>query len=184
MTNRMRIALFVTTAAIASVCVWFLFRPPPKVDSVAGLARYYGVSEETIQNVARAYKVPPEEIGSYGELPFPVNYIQHVLGWAWDQPEHPTIYRSEIEALVTGYVSRCDLEDTITLYLFYSDWLRPKTWSHGEALPMKIVYELDVSQKGIRDDQVVQDITYYDLGDSGGWPWEQVAPVCVPPGRY
>jgi hypothetical protein len=142
------------------------------------------VDEKAIEEVAQAYGVPPEEVGSYGKGPFPVNYMEHVLGWVWDQPQHPTIYRSEVEALMTGYVSRCDLEDTITLYLFYSDWLRPKTLFHGQALPIEVSYELDLDREGVHDDQVLQDITYYELRDSGGLLWEQVAPHCVPSARY
>lgn len=184
MSRWMRLLLFVTIVAIIGGCTWLLFRPPIAVDSVAGLARYYGVDREVVEEVVRAYEVPLESVGSYGEQPFPVNYIAYTLGWTWDQPQHPTVYRSEIEALVTGYISRCDLEDTVTLYLFYSDWLSPKTFFHGEALPLKVSYELEMGQDGARSDQIVQNITFYDLSDSGGLVWEQVAPHCIPPARY
>jgi hypothetical protein len=95
-------------------------------NSVAYLAEDYGVSKESVEAVAHAFGVDPTDLARYGDEPFPLNYIRHTLGWALDQSDHPKIYRTEIDALMTGYVSRCDLENTVTLYLFYSDWLRPK----------------------------------------------------------
>jgi hypothetical protein len=179
-----RILLALIMLAIIGCCVWFLFRSPPDVDSITGISQYYGVSEETVGDFVRAYGVDPTDIASYGEEPFPLNYIRYTLGWNQDPSNRPTVTRAEIDALVTGYVSRCDLDDTSTLYLFYSDWLRPKTLFRGEALPIEIIYEHDVTRDGIRSDQVVESISMYYIGDSGGWPWEQVAPHCDPPAKY
>ena len=180
-----KIAIIIISLPVICICVACLLSSQPVEDnSRAYFRRYYGVSEETVRAVARAYGVDPGDLASYGGRPFPLNYIEHTLGWAWDQPRHPTIYRAEIEALVTGHVSRCDLGDTATLYLFYSDWLSPKTLFHGEALPMEVSYELDVTRAGMRDDQIVQAITFYNVGDSGGLPWEGIAPGCEPPARY
>lgn len=180
-----RIILGTMMALATCSCVWLFVRQSAATDSVSGLARHYGVGTEVVEGVARAYGVDPESVGSYGERPFPINYIEHELGWAWDQTQHPILYRSDIDALVTGYMSRCDLEDTITLYLFYSDWLSPKTLFHGEALPMEVSYQLDPSQEGVRSDQIVQYITFHDLGDnSSGWTWAPIAPICVPQARH
>jgi hypothetical protein len=179
-----RAKVVVGIAIVAAGGIWILARPPAKHNSVAFLARRYGVSKDSVRDVAHAFGVDPENMASYGERSFPGNYIEYTLGWKWDQAKHPTVYRAEIEALMTGYVSRCDIEDTITIYLFYSDWLRPKTLFRGEALPIEIFYELDVAQDGVRSDHVVQDIAFYSVGDSGGWPWEQVAPHCDPPAKY
>jgi len=179
-----RIVIVPLVLVVIVGCIWCLAKPSSPHNSVAYLARTYGVSKETVLTVVHAYKVNPDELYSYGESPFPVNYIEHTLGWTWNQAEHPTIYRSEVEALVTGYISRCDLSSTTTLYLFYSDWLRPKALFRGEALPMEVTYELDPEQSGMQDDQIVQSITFYFLSDSGGLPWEQVAPICDPPARY
>jgi hypothetical protein len=137
-----------------------------------------------IENLAQIHGLESEDIATYEKGLFPVNYIEHALGWAWDQPEHPTIYRRDVESVVKGYVSRCDWMDTSTLYLFYSDWLSPKTIFHGEALVMEVSYQWDVTREGMRDDQVVQSIGVYFLSDSGGLPWEGIAPHCKPPARY
>jgi hypothetical protein len=159
-------------------------QPPAEGNSVYSLARCYGVSKESVEAVAHAFGVDPSDLARYGDQPFPLNYIQYTLGWSPHQSNHQKIYRYEVDALMTGYVSKCDLADTVTLYLFYSGRLRPKTLFQGEALPLEVLYELDTTQDGIRDDQVVQSFTFYELSDSGGWPWEEVAPHCDPSAKY
>jgi hypothetical protein len=178
-----RISLVIVVAILMLVCACILLGPPGKRNSVASIAWRHRVSGADVEAVAHAYGIKPEDLGTYGQRPFPVNYIEYRLGWQWDQPEKPTVYRGEIDALMTGYVTKCDLADTATAYLFYSDWLSPSLW-RGHALPVVVGYELDITLDGIRPDQVVQDITYYSLSDSGGWLWDQVAPHCDPPARY
>jgi hypothetical protein len=69
--------------------------------------------------------------------------------------------------------------------LFYSDWLRKNNAAHGEALVLDIVYELDVTKEEQFDDQVVEQINFYEGGsDSLGRIRERVAPKCVPPAKY
>jgi len=158
--------------------LWILVRPPVKVNSVAGLARYYGVSKETVLGVAHAYGVDPQDLDNYGPQPFPVNYIMHEL-------DKPGVTRAQVEALVTGYVSKCERDNRWTVYLFYSDWLEPKTlFRREEALPLEIYYELDPIQDRTRDDQIVQRIQWYILGDSGGAIGPYVGPHCNPPVKY
>jgi hypothetical protein len=170
---------------VVCICVVCTLSSQPVEDnSFAYFKRYYGVDKEAVMEVAQAYAVKPEDIAKYGTQAFPISYIGHALGWVWGQPEHPTIYRRDVEAVVKGYVSRCDWIDTSTLYLFYSDWLSPKTIFHGEALVMEVSYQMDVAKQGIRDDQVVQSIGTYILSDSGGLPWKGIAPDCKPPARY
>jgi hypothetical protein len=180
-----KIALIIIGLPVLCICAtcWLSMRPVEN-NSFAYFERYYGVDEKTVAEVAQAYGVKPQDMTSYGEMPFPINYIEHTLGWAWDQPEHPIIYRRDVESVVKGYVSKCDWIDTSTLYLFYSDWLNPHTIFHGEALVMEVGYELDATQEGIRDDQVLQNITFYSLGDSGGMRWKGIAPICEPPARF
>jgi len=176
--------LLVLSASIVCGCSSRLGGARDTLNSVPNLARHYAVSEQTVRDLAHAYGVDPSDLAAYGEAPFPVNYVQHAFNWKWNQAEHPTIYRARIEAFMTGYVSRCEVSDTETLYLFYANRLRPATRSEAEALPMGIVYQLDVTQQGTYDDQVVAQITYYDLRDSGGLLWEHVAPICDPPAKY
>lgn len=175
-------AMLVLVAILSCTCV--PTQPPIEPNSVWYLARVYGVSEESVEAVAHAFGVDPGDLARYGNHPFPLNYIRHTLGWSQHQSNELEIHRADVDALMTGYVSRCDLADTATLYLYYSDRLRPKTLSQGEALPLSVSYELDTTQDGIRDDQVVENITYYELSDSGGWPWDKVAPHCEPPAKY
>lgn len=86
MNRWVKILLLVAVVTVISGCAWLLFRPPIATDSVAGLARYYGVDKKAVEEVARAYGVPPENVAIYGEWPFPINYIEYTLGWAGDQP--------------------------------------------------------------------------------------------------
>ena len=72
MSRKMAIVLLMTVLVGG---LWILVRPPVKVNSVAGLARYYGVSKETVLGVAHAYGVDPQDLDNYGPQPFPVNYI-------------------------------------------------------------------------------------------------------------
>jgi hypothetical protein len=188
MSDRERTVLLMILAVLSLACVlactWVFLGPVPSRDSISGIAAYHGVSEESVRVVARAYGVDPRDIASYGEKPFPVNYLEHALGWQGEQAETPVVHRKEVESLVTGYVSRCEIADTITLYLYYSSRLRPKTLFKGEALPVEVSYKLDPQRNGIHDDQVLEQITFYEINDSGGWSWEQVAPNCVPPAAY
>jgi hypothetical protein len=178
-----RISLVIVVGMLLFVCACIVLGPVARRNSVLSIAWRHRVSRAAVEAVAHAYGIKQEDLDTYGQRPFPVNYIEHRLGWQWDQPEKPTIPRAEIDELMRGYVTKCDLADTATAYLFYSDWLSPSLL-RGHALPVVIGYALDVTQDGIRPEQVVQQITFYNLGDSGGWPWKQVAPRCDPPARY
>lgn len=174
------LVLIVTTMAVVIMCIspWL----PVKENSFAYFDRYHGVDRETVTAVGEAYGVAPGDFPEYGSDPFPVNYIVKELGL--DRPEHSVVYRSDVDSAVKGYVSRCDTTDIGTYYLFYTDWLSPRTLSHGEALVMVVIYELDVARPGMRDDQVVASIAMRFISDSGGPDWEKVAVKCDPPARY
>ncbi len=183
MNRRNRILLLVIVMVAGGILI--LVRPPAKYNSVMYLARRYGVGKSDVQDVANAYGVDPKDLATFGQQPFPINYIGHTLGLpGWEQSRPSIVRRSEVEAFVTGYVSRCDLDEMTTLYLFYSDWLRPKTPFHGEALPMEIAYESDPNRSGTWDDQVAKHIQFYDVSDSGGLLWANVALTCNPPAKY
>ena len=98
---------------------------PVEDNLVAEFRKYYGTSKEELEAVGGVYGVELDDFSDYGPQPFPINYISHALGR--DRPEPPTVYRSDIDSIVKGYVSRCELSDTSTIYLFYSDRLSPKS---------------------------------------------------------
>lgn len=180
---KIRVRFILISVVLMSITVMTTCTKPPEDHSVEYFEYYFGVDRKAVNGVAEAYGVSLESFSAYGESgPFPINYIRNEL--KWDQHPRPTVYRADINDVVRGYTSRCEVSDTQTLYLFYSDWLSPKTSSHGEALVLSVSYELDVTRPGIHDDQVVSRITYYDVGDSGGLAWERVAPQCIPPARH
>ena len=121
MSDRERTLLLTILAVLGlgcvSACVWLFLKPLPSRNSVSDLAKYHGVSQESIRVVARAYGVNPKDIAIYGENPFPVNYIGYALGWKWDSTNNRVVHRKDIESLVTGYTSKCEIADTTTLYL-------------------------------------------------------------------
>jgi len=174
------ILALVFTVACLLPCI--LTSLPVEDNSVGYFRTYYGTSKEDLEAVGRAYGVELDDFSDYGPQPFPINYIVHALGQ--DQPEPPKVSRADVNSVVTGYVSKCELSDTNTIYLFYSDRLGPKSLIDGEALIMSILYKLDSAQAGIRDGRGLQSIQWYIVGDSGGWDWERVAPQCDPPARY
>jgi hypothetical protein len=173
--------VFVVLTLVEALTACRVFQSPEE-HTIEYFEYHYGVDREAVLEVAEVYGVSPESFSAYGDSPFPINYVKSELGW--EQPTRLTVHRSDINAVVRGYTTRCEVSDTQTLYLFYSDWLSPKTRSHGEALVMSVSYELDVARAGVRDDQEVREITYYNVGDSGGLVWERVAPQCVPPARH
>jgi hypothetical protein len=89
-----------------------------------------------------------------------------------------------VENTIKGYITKCELSSNETLYLFFSNWLSPKTIIHGEALVLSVFYELTPEKPGRYPEQVVEHIQVYDVGDSGGLLWGLVAPDCNPPARY
>ena len=148
---------------------------PVEPNSLMAFKRYYGVNEDAVAEVSAVYGIPVEDFPKYGLRPFPANYIKHTLGWDLERAERPIVYRQEIEALVKGYVSRCDSEQN-TIYLFYSDWLRPHNLFHNEAMVIEVTY---------RQDQTLESFHVYGAGSSdGGWSREIVAPTCDPPAKY
>lgn len=179
-----RLILAVTSMVLATTFLCMLTRSPTEDNSLAYFKKYYGADEEIIHAVAHAYQINPDKISDYGPEPFPVNYIKHKLGWDWRQREHPVIQRSEIDSLVKGYISKCETDNAATLYLFYSDWLSPRTREHGEALVLEISYRLDTDIEGICDEQIVSNINTVIISDSGGWYWDRIAPMCEPAAKY
>lgn len=180
--SRLILAAITMVLTIVSLCVFT--SSPPENNSLAWFKKYYGADEEAVQAVAHAYQINPGEFSDYGLESFPVNYIKHKLGWDWRQQEHPVIQRSEIDSLVKGYISKCESGNTATRYLFYSDWLSPRTREHGEALVLEIIYQLDTEIEGIYDEQIVSNISTVIISDSGGPYWDRIAPMCEPAAKY
>jgi hypothetical protein len=177
--------IVIAMCSICSILSWKSSLIRIEENSMAYFNRYFGVNEKEVGYVARLYEIPLDDLPRYGPEPFPVNYILLSLNWSYDSKLRPTVYRWQIEELVKGYVAKCDLTNTNTLYLFYSDWLRKNNAAHGEALVLDIVYELDVTKEEQFDDQVVEQIDFYEGGsDSLGRIRERVAPKCVPPAKY
>jgi len=178
-----KIALGIIALVSVIACVpCILASMPAEENSIAWFRKYYGTSRKDLESIGRVYGVEPDDFSKHGPQPFPINYIAHSLGR--DQSEPPTVYRSEVDSVIKGYVSECDLSTIETIYLFYSDRLSPKSLVDDKALVLSIGYELDASQDGMEDDQVLRDVRQYIVGDSGPWNWELVAPHCDPPARY
>jgi hypothetical protein len=164
-------------------CIAYLAAEEP--NTVVFLKRHYGADDKIIETLAREYDVSVADIPKFGPYPFPVNFIRSQIGWKKESLAQPVVYRRQIEAIVKGYVAKCRIADTIVLYLFYSDRLAPRSIFSRDtsALVMEVGYRLDPTIEGERDDQLLEEIRYFDLGDDGGYDWPKVAPECTPPAR-
>lgn len=153
-------------------------------NSFAYFRIYYGASRQDVINLGQVYGVHPKDFSRYGPTPFPVNYIEHMVDFDKPQSERRAVYRSEVESMVKGYVSKCKISKGLIIYLFYSDWLSPQNIFHGKALAMEMSYQWGIDQEGKENEQVLESIRVYYIGDSGEWDWENIAPICEPPARY
>jgi len=93
--------------------------PNYQLNPVAELKGDYGASEASIQTVVDSYGISVDEILTFGPEPFPVNYILHQLNWEIASAHNPTVYRSKVEASISGYSGICKINDREVLYLFY-----------------------------------------------------------------
>ena len=159
-------------------------------NSVDFLKRYYGADDKMIEALTGEYNVPVSDISQFGPYPFPINYIRSQIGWGQvDQgtasAERPIVYRRDVEAIVKGYISRCRWANTVVFYLFYSDRLAPRSiFDKGtSALVMEVRYRLDTTIQGESDEQILEEIGYFDLGDDAPFNWSGVAELCIPPAR-
>jgi len=164
--------------------------PREKPNSVDFLKRYYGADDKMIEALAEEYRVSVADIPQFGPYPFPINYIRSRIGWGKvDQrtplAERPLVYRRDVESVVKGYVSRCRWADTVDFYLFYSDRLAPRSMFDKDtsALVMEVRYRLDITIQGESDEQILEEISYFDLGDDASFDWSGVAELCTPPAR-
>jgi len=131
---------------------------PPAPNSVAWLAREYGVSEEKVRSIATALYVDPENLGTFGPAHFPLNYLQQRVAEIREQAGRVTA--EDIEVLIQGYEVRCD--DSLGMpvdYLFYSQNISPGVFGSG-ALVVRVLYRSILSSE-------VDQITFWNVRDSG-----------------
>jgi len=134
------VSVIVALAVIALITYHWLL-PQPPVNSVAWLARRYGVNEDKVRTVANALHVKPEDMASFGIGAFPVNYIRESLRDISTRAGRVT--KEDIDKLVQGYESKCEFDNGLVVYyLFYSTNLTPGVFmsSRGEALVIRFVY--------------------------------------------
>lgn len=129
---------------------------PPAPNSVAWLAREYGVSQQKVRSIATALDVDPENLATFGPANFPLNYFQQRVA---EIRERTGLVTSEdVETLVQGYEVRCDDSFGMPVdYLFYSQNISPGVFASG-ALVIRVIY------KGMSSE--VDQITFWNIRDS------------------
>jgi len=137
----------------------------------------YGATEEEIAQIARAYGISVDSIASFGTDPFPINYILTQMNWSRPPRNNPTIFRHQIDELVKGYVSKCDLTRSATIYVYYEELDHILKRRSGPVI-LEVIYELDRQLETPNDDQIVQTISTHGLGDSPRMDWENVIKSC------
>jgi len=132
--------------------------PPPAPNSVAWLAREYGVSPEKVRSIASALDVDPEKLATFGPANFPLNYFQQRVA---EIRERTGLVTSEdVETLVQGYEVRCDDSFGRPVdYLFYSQNISPGVFG-SRALVIRVLYRSILSPE-------VDQITLWNIRDSG-----------------
>ena len=179
--SRRRLILIVGGLIIGVITLYcVLMLVPEPANSAFYFFRVHGVGMDTVTQLSQVYGVDIRDISTYGDDPFPVNYIKYRLGWKNEKAARPTIYRRDVEAVVKGYISICELRDTETLYLFYSKRLAPTFFGQTKALVMSVRYTLDIHSDGKRPDQVLEAIEIYDPADSGPYEWYRLTSYCTP----
>lgn len=136
---------------------------PPAPNSVAWLAREYGVSPEKVRSIASALDVDPEKLATFGPANFPLNYFQQRVA---EIRERTGLVTSEdVETLIQGYEARCDNNSGWPVdYLFYSQNISPGIFGSG-ALVIRVVYW------GLSPE--VAEITFWNLRDDSAFAYER-----------
>lgn len=178
-----KLAIAISIGMLLYLCIYVCVLPQVAENSMANFRVRYGASRQEVVALGNLYGVEPHEFSNFGKGAFPVNYIEYMLDAECAGSVRRVVYRSEVESLVRGYVSRCDVDDSTVFYLFYSNWLSKGNIFHGEALIVEVFYR----ESGTDGEQILEHVSSPSIGDSG-WPdrryWENVAPKCNPPARY
>lgn len=109
-------------------------------NSVSWLAKEYGVRQDKIRAVAYELGVAPEDTGSFGDGPFPMNYIKQRI----DELEKVAGYvtKDDISQILPGgYELRCEPRtEVVEYYVFYSVNISPSLLEKDSALVLEFVY--------------------------------------------
>jgi len=136
---------------------------PPAPNSVAWLAREYGVSQQKVRSIASALDVAPEELATFGPADFPLNYFQQRLAEIRERAGRVT--PEDIAILIQGYEARCDNNSGWPVdYLFYSQNISPGIFG-SRALVIRVVYW------GLSPE--VAEITSWNLRDDSAFAYER-----------
>jgi hypothetical protein len=132
--------------------------------------------------VADSYSLSLDDIAAFGPEPFPLNYILHQLNWKLASPNNPIVKRSEIEDLISGHSASCQTGNTHIYYLFYGgpeklvQASEPAIFGKPGPLVVEVNYRHDPT---LQDAQIVDYISYVELGDDGNPDWTKVVESCV-----
>jgi hypothetical protein len=139
--------------------------PKKQVSSVAWLAETYGVSEQIVEDTARALGVDPEDTTDYGAGWFPANYFRERMVEL--SAQKGALLRDDLETLVKGYQLRCaDTSGMRVYYLFYGTSVRypqPFVRPSERAMVLRFVYVRQPATGPI----VLDNWTTPDITDSG-----------------
>jgi hypothetical protein len=153
---------------------------PVPNNSAIYFARYYGTGMDAVAQLSQTYGVDVKDISSFGDWPFPANYLMQRIGWDVNGAKSP-IHEREVTRVVTGYVSKCQLnllQETRILYLFYSMQLKANYPYQKRAL----VVGFDFYPDGR-----LFDVALYNPSDESGarsnFDWHDIAQRCTPPAQ-
>ncbi len=164
---------------------WIDVRTP---NTIRSLVAHFGTTEGEIARVAAAYGVAMENIGDYGDAPFPGGFLWSYFGLDRPEAERAIFRRRDVETFVKGHMAECRESRLRTLYVFYSRRFAPKPLFSGESsYVLAFVYKLTpttVNQDSAED--ILAYVETADLNSESGWlasldVREAAARTCAPP---
>jgi hypothetical protein len=130
-------------------------------NSVPWLANYYGVSEQTIRDVAADLDIDPERTTSFGDEVFPLNYFSRTFESI--RAQRGQVTRQDVEEIVQGYKAKCAAYGGHRVYyLYYSADLDMSRRMSTQGVALAIVVDY-----GDTEAQVATGWAYKDQFDSG-----------------
>ncbi len=179
--SKVRIFVWLVILAITGLCGYIIYMIlPAKPNTPAYFYKHYGITRRMLEETTSAYNVAIEDMPIYGPDPFPINYAKHELGW--NEQNNIVVRREDVESVVQGVQSRCEMGPSITLYLFHTRWMDNRNFVGGGPLFMMVSY--DIHHELGREQDIVERINEPEFGPDTGIDWQSLAEECDPPAIY
>ncbi len=145
------------------------FSPPVQAHSVidnsaSSLAEKYGVDQRVVVDLARRLEVDPEKIGTLGPDDFPLNYYQRQFRLFEKEHGRPP-RRSEVEAMMEGYVAECEITSSKLAYFYYSSKTHRSVFEDEIAMLFFVDFEFPVPEGADSGDLLLTGVRFFDLLD-------------------